>query len=417
MTIPKLIEYCFRHEYGRLVASLSRRIGIQHLEIVEDSVQSALMAGLESWTSKGLPDNPSAWLYKVASNRLMGELRQQSGRERILIQHTEDLISALEIKPNYFLSTELQDDFLRMLFVCCNSVVPIESQLVFALKSLCGFSIREIALRLFISEGNVYKRFSRARNYLKEFPLDSWDLDHQEYASRLPSVNKILYLMFTEGYLSVNHELSIRQELCAEAIRLASILANNNVGQIPETFALLALMNFHMARMTARHNSSAGLILLEQQDRLLWDQRKIQAGLVWLEKSSNGDNFSRYHAEAGIAAEHCLAKSFQQTRWDRIVENYLLLEQISPSIIHTLNRAVAVAEWKYPAAGLAVLQGLEPPDRFTSSFLWHAVLADLHRRSGDVNIARGYHNEASKLAPTPAIKELLEQRFKKGAAD
>jgi len=417
LTIPKLIEYCFRHEYGRLVASLSRRIGIQHLEIVEDSVQSALMAGLESWTSKGLPDNPSAWLYKVASNRLMGELRQQSGRERILIQHTEDLISALEIKPNYFLSTELQDDFLRMLFVCCNSVVPIESQLVFALKSLCGFSIREIALRLFISEGNVYKRFSRARNYLKEFPLDSWDLDHQEYASRLPSVNKILYLMFTEGYLSVNHELSIRQELCAEAIRLASILANNNVGQIPETFALLALMNFHMARMTARHNSSAGLILLEQQDRLLWDQRKIQAGLVWLEKSSNGDNFSRYHAEAGIAAEHCLAKSFQQTRWDRIVENYLLLEQISPSIIHTLNRAVAVAEWKYPAAGLAVLQGLEPPDRFTSSFLWHAVLADLHRRSGDVNIARGYHNEASKLAPTPAIKELLEQRFKKGAAD
>jgi len=412
-----LIEHFFRHEYGRLVASLSRRIGVQHLEIVEDSVQSALMAGLESWTIKGLPDNPSAWLYKVASNRLMGELRQQSGRERILIQHTEDLINALEITPNYFLSTELQDDFLRMLFVCCNRVVPIESQLVFALKSLCGFSIREIALRLFISEGNVYKRFSRARNYLKEYPLDAWDLDHQEYASRLPSVNKILYLMFTEGYLSVNHELSIRQELCGEAIRLATILANNKAGQIPETFALLALMNFHMARMTARQNSSGGLILLEQQDRLLWDQRKIQAGLVWLEKSSNGDNFSRYHAEAGIAAEHCLAKSFQQTRWDRIVENYLLLEQISPSLIHRLNRAIAVAEWQGPAAGLTILKGLEPPDRFRGSFLWRAVLADLHRRSGDVNIARGYHNEALKLAPTPAIKELLERRFKKGYAD
>ncbi|NOQ77500.1 MAG: RNA polymerase subunit sigma-70, partial [Methylococcaceae bacterium] len=230
-------------------------------------------------------------------------------------------------------------------------------------------------------------------------------------------VNKILYLMFTEGYLSVNHELSIRQELCDEAIRLATILANNKVGQIPETFALLALMNFHMARMTARQDSSGGLILLEQQDRLLWDKQKIQAGLVWLEKSSKGDNFSRYHAEAGIAAEHCLAKSFQQTRWDRIAENYLLLEQVSPSVIHRLNRAVAVAEWQDPATGLAILNGFEPPDRITGSFLWRAVLADLHRRNGDINIARGYHNEALKLAPTPAIKELLEQRFKKGEAD
>ncbi|NOR68643.1 MAG: hypothetical protein GQ532_02915 [Methylomarinum sp.] len=222
--------------------------------------------------------------------------------------------------------------------------------------------------------------------------------------------------MFTEGYLSVNHELSIRQELCDEAIRLATILANNKVRQIPETFALLALMNFHMARMTARQDSSGGLILLEQQDRLLWDKPKIQAGLVWLEKSSKGDNFSRYHAEAGIAAEHCLAKSFQQTRWDRIAENYLLLEQISPSVIHRLNRAVAVAEWKCPAAGLAVLQGFEPPDRFTGSFLWCAVLADLHRRNGDINIARGYYCEALKLAPTSVIKVLLERRFKKEGA-
>ncbi len=223
--------------------------------------------------------------------------------------------------------------------------------------------------------------------------------------------------MFTEGYLSVNHELSIRQELCEEAIRLATILANNKVGQIPETFALLALMNFHIARMTARQNSSGGLILLEQQDRLLWDKRKIQAGLVWLEKSSNGDDFSRYHAEAGIAAEHCLAKSFQHTRWDRIVENYLLLEQISPSFIHRLNRAVAVAELQDPAAGLAVLQGFEPPDRFKGSFLWIAVLSDLHRRSGNERIAGEYRNDALKLAPTPAIKILLERRLKKEDTD
>lgn len=417
MTTPRLIEHFFRHEYGRLVATLSRRVGVQHLEIVEDSVQSALMTGLESWTIRGLPDNPSAWLYKVASNNLMGELRQRSGRERVLLQHIEDSISALDIIPEYISSKELQDDMLRMLFVCCNDVVPLESQLVFALKSLCGFNIREIALRLFISEANAYKRFSRSRSCLKKYPLDSWDLNHAEYSSRLPSVNKVLYLIFTEGYLSVNCEISIRRELCEEAIRLATILANNKIGQTPETFALLALMHLHMARMTARQDSSGGLLLLEQQDRSLWDKQKIQIGLAWLEKSSCGENFSRYHAEAGIAAEHCLATSFHQTRWDRIAENYLFLEQATPSAIHRLNRAVAVAEWQGTDAGLVVLQSFEPPSWLTGSYLWSAVLADLHRRSGNMHIAKGYRHDALKSAPTPALKTLLQRRLKVDGID
>ena len=417
MTTPKLVEHFFRHEYGKLVATLTTRVGVQHLEIVEDSVQSALMAGLEFWTIRGLPDNPSAWLYKVASNKLMGELRQRSGRDRVLLQNAEDSVSFLEITPEYRSAKELQDDMLRMLFVCCNDAIPRESQLVFALKSLCGFSIREIALRLFISEANAYKRFSRSRSYLKKSPLDSWELNHEEYSSRLPSVNKILYLIFTEGYLSVNHEINIRQELCEEAIRLATILANHETGQTPETFALLALMNLHMARMTARQDSSGGLLLLEQQDRSLWDKQKIQAGLAWLEKSSYGENFSRYHAEAGIVAEHCLATSFHQTRWDRITENYLLLEQAAPSAIHRLNRAVAVAEWQGSAAGLAVLKDFEPPSWLVGSYLWSAVLADLYRRSGNVHKAKAYRDDALKLAPTPALKTLLLRRLKIDSID
>lgn len=384
---------------------------MQHLEIVEDSVQSALMAGVESWAIKGLPDNPSAWLYKVASNKLMDELRQRAGHDRLLLQHANESIGVLELPPEHFSSKELQDDMLRMLFVCCNSVVPIESQLVFALKSLCGFSIREIAQRLFVSEGNAYKRLSRSRTNLKKESLDSWDLNHGEYSSRLPSVNKVLYLIFTEGYLSVNHEMSIREELCEEAIRLAIILANNKAGQMPETFALLALMYLHMARMTARQDSSGGLILLEQQDRSLWDKQKIQTGLEWLEKSSYGDKLSRYHAEAGVAAEHCLATSFHETRWDKIAENYLLLEKMVPSAIHRLNRAVAVAEWRGPAAGLEILQGFEPPSWLTGSYQWSAVLADLHQRCGNKRIAKGYRDNALNSAPTPAIKQLLQRRL------
>jgi len=407
----KLIEHFFRHEYGKLVAILSRRVGVQHLETVEDSVQSALMTGLESWTVKGIPDNPSAWLYKVASNKLIGDLRQRLNRDQVLLAHAEDPLSSLAVTPEFFSSKELQDDLLLMLFVCCNDVVPIESQLVFALKSLCGFNVQEIAQRLFITEANAYKRFTRSRSYLKEFPLDTWDLTGKEYTTRLPSVMKVLYLIFTEGYLSASHEISIRVELCEEAIRLTTILANNKVGETPETYALLALMHLHMARMPARQDSSAGLLLLEQQDRSLWDHQKIQTGLVWLERASYGDTFSRYHAEAGIAAEHCLAKSFHQTRWDKIAENYMLLEQTAPSAIHQLNRAIAVAQWKGPEAGLAVLDGIKPPSWLEGSYLWSAVLADLHRRSGNTETAKTYRDDALKSAPTTALKKLLQHRL------
>src|SRR5258705_7886148 len=239
-----------------------------------------------------------------------------------------------------------------MLFVCCDEAIPVESQLVLALKTLCGFEIREIALRLFATEANVYKRLGRARSRLRELPLRPEELTGEQYSSRLPAVQKILYLLFTEGYRSSRADMTIRRELCDEAIRLATILAGHPAGQAPETFALLALMHLHAARMTARQDSSGGLLLLEEQDRDLWDQQGIQIGLEWLGRSSQGDRFSRYHAEAGIAAEHCLAPSFQETRWDRVVECYALLERIVPSALHKLNRAVADAEWQRPPEGL-----------------------------------------------------------------
>lgn len=324
----------------------------------------------------------------------------------------EAINAAPETNPEKFSSIEFQNDILRMLFVCCHDAIPIESQLVFALKSLCGFSIREIAQRLFISEANAYKRFSRCRQYLKESSLSSWDLNQAAYKSRLPAVSQVLYLIFTEGYLSVNHSIGIRRELCEEAIRLTTILANHSAGQTPETFALLALMYLHISRMSARQSQSEGILLLEQQDRSSWNKHHIQVGLCWLEKSSSGDHFSRYHAEAGIAAEHCLATSFKQTRWDRIAENYLLLEQAAPSAIHRLNRAVAVAEWQGPAAGIAILDQFKPPSWLIGSYLWAAVLADLYQRNGDLLKAKTYRDNALTSAPSLAIKSLLQQRFK-----
>ncbi len=411
----RLVEHFFRHEYGRLVATLSRRVGVQHIEAVEDAVQSALMAALESWTVAGLPDNPSAWLFRVAHNDLVGELRQLTRHRRILEQvATEDIATPVQ-GPEPVLSGEVQDDLLRMLFVCCDEAIPVESQLVLALKTLCGFDVREIAVRLFTSEANVYKRLGRARKRLRAFPPRTAALTGELYSSRLPTVHKILYLLFTEGYLSSHAETAIRRELCNEAMRLAAILAEHPVGRAPETSALLALMHLHAARMAARQDGFGGLLLLEEQNRDQWDRQEIQVGLEWLADSARGDVFSRYHAEAGIAAEHCLAPSFEETRWDKVVECYLLLEQLAPLAIHKLNRAVAVAEWHGPAAGLAVVDGFEPPTWLAGSYMWAAVLADLHRRCGHTRTANGYRALACKAAPTQAVKELLQRRLQIGA--
>ncbi len=340
---------------------------------------------------------------------------QRTGRSCILEQNVKEDVNTPENSPEFFLNGEVRDDLLRMLFVCCEEAIPVESQLVLALKTLCGFDVREIALRLFTSKANVYKRLGRARNRLRELPLRLGELADEQYSARLPAVHKILYLLFTEGYLSSHAEMPIRRELCNEAIRLAAILAEHPVGQAPETFALLGLMHLHSARMTARQDASGGLLLLEEQDRDLWDQQEIQVGLQWLAKSSKGEVFSRYHAEAAIAAEHCLAPSFQETRWDEVAKCYSLLERIAPSATHKLNRAVAVAEWQGPAEGLAALKGFEPPTWLAGSYIWAAVLADLHRRCGNAHTANRYRDVACKSAPTPAVRELLERRFQLGS--
>src|SRR5258706_8943549 len=282
LTAPKLVEHFFRHEYGRLVATLSRRVGMQYIEAVEDAVQSALMTALKSWTIAGLPDSPSAWLFRVAYNDLMAELRQRTRRRRILEENAKENIDTPDNGPDIFLAGELRDDLLRMLFVCCDEAIPVESQLVLALKTLCGFGVREIALRLFTSEANVYKRLGRACSRLRELPPRPGELTGEQYSSRLPAVHKILYLVFTQGYLSSHAEMAIRRELCDEAIRLATLLAEHPAGEAPETFALMALMHLHTARMTARQNSSGGVLLFEEQDPEVWDQRGNQIGLEWV---------------------------------------------------------------------------------------------------------------------------------------
>jgi len=383
---------------------------MQHIEAIEDAVQCALVKALETWTITGLPNNPPAWVHRVAKNELLSRFRQNQSRNKNLERYPLDALIPEDDTYVVYMESELQDELLLMLFVCCDESIPTESQLVFALKTLCGFSVSEIAHRLFISDANAYKRLSRARNRLKKLPTEPGHLSDEQYASRIPLVHKILYVLFTEGYLSSHADIPIRKELCFEAIRLTTLLAKHPVGQMPQTYALLALMHLHAARIESRQDSVAGLLLLEEQNRSLWDKSRIQVGLWWLARSAEGVTVSRYHAEAGIAAEHCLADTFSATRWDRVCENYALLERIAPSALHRLNRAVCLAELEGPQAGLKVLDGFEPPSWLLGSYQWYAVLGDLHRRSGNSELAAEYTTQARELAPTQAVKTLIARR-------
>src|SRR5262245_52491878 len=270
-SLPELPAHWFRRELGRLVSILSRRFGVARLELCEDAAQTALLRAAQAWASARL-ENPSAWLYRVAHNYVLDELRREKRDQRYLAEVHED-----------YAQQEVHDDMLRLLFVCADPAIPPESQLVLALKTLCGFSTGEIALRLFQSEDAVHKRLQRARARLRE---------HAEIQSidpkRVHGVLHMLYLLFNEGYSSAQPDRVIRRELTDEALRLALMLKEDPAGALPETDALLALMCFHAARFDARVDGMGGLLLLEEQDRARWDGELVQRGLVHLLRSARG---------------------------------------------------------------------------------------------------------------------------------
>lgn len=416
--VAALPDHYFRHEFGRQVAVLSRRFGMHRLELCEDAVQTALLRAVESWPQRGLPDNPSGWLYRVAMNEVLGHLRREKRIDPSVdnLEHVAAGDSSLA-EDAVYLEHEVQDDQLRMLFFCADPVIPRESQIVFALKTLCGFSVDEIALRLFKQQEGIYKRLQRARATLresvackcKELELETPAIE--SLATRLPSVLQIVYLLFTEGYSSAQPDRVIRRELCEEAIRLGLLLDGHPAGTAPETAALLALMYLDAARFDARVDGTGGLLLLEEQDRSLWNRELIRIGVSYLHRAARGEILSRYHVEAGIAAEHCLAPTYAETRWDEIARLYQMLDGVAPSPINTLNRAIAIAEWKGPEAGIALLEALKPPSWLLGYYLWDATLGELYRRRGDRERAHAHLTRALAAAPTHAEQALLRRRL------
>ncbi len=406
-TVHGALTLVLRHEYGRVMAALIRRFGGARLAIVEDALSQAMLEALSAWTTRGPPPSPRAWLHRAAYHRVVDELRRTRRHEPLLAQEAE----THEVEPS--LSDDVHDDELRALYACANQSIPLPSQLVFALRTLAGFSTREIAVRLVTTEDNVQKRFERARDAFSTIDIGA-ELGGDALRERNDAVLRMLYVMFTEGYFASSGEKLLKLELCREAIRLTSFVTKHAQLCSSNALALLSLMHLHHARRDARVDEDGRPVLLEDQDRTRYHVDELGHGLALLQQASTTDAGdtrlpSVWHLEAAIAAEHAFAPSFAETRWGVIVGIYDRLAALDASPLHALHAAVAASYAQGPEAGLARLRQMQPPTWLTGSHLWLATHADLNARAGRIELARDFYDKAIALAP-PLERDVLTRR-------
>lgn len=394
-----LVEHFFRHETGRLHGALIRLLGVQNLALAEDVTQEALLRALRVWSMGGVPANPSAWITRVAMNLAKDVLRHQHmsvGKESAIITHLEQVSSTPVAAGEN--DSEIHDDALRLMFVCCHPSIASDAQVVLGLKVLCGFNTGEIARAFLSSEAAIAKQLTRTKQRIQEAGIGFNIPEGEDLGPRLDGVLSALYLLFNEGYKASAGERLLREELCQEAIRLASLLVAHAVGNVPRSHALLALMLLTSARFPTRLDEHGDLLRLDDQDRSKWDQSLIERGLVHLAEAAHGRYLSEYHLQAGIAAIHCTAADNASTDWARILSHYDELNRTKPSPIVALNRAVAVSYLQGPQAALDVIAEIPQRDRLESHYLLHAVIGELHLRLHNDRAAAESFRRALHLA-------------------
>jgi RNA polymerase sigma factor (sigma-70 family) len=411
--VSQLVEHLFRHESAKMIATLTRIFGIEHLSLAEDVVQEALSRALETWPYRGIPEKPSAWIMRASRNLALDVIRRQKSfraKEAEIAQLMERDGSAGETA--IFSEHEIADDRLRLMFVCCHPVIPPEAQVALALKTLCGFSVAEISHAFLTTEAAIAKRLTRAKQRIEEARVPFEIPTGDELARRLDSVLQSLYLLFNEGYKASSGEKLVRRELCEEAIRLTELLAQHPAGNHPKTHALLALMVFNAARLAAREDDRGNLLRLEEQDRTRWDQAMIARGMSHLRESAAGGAVSEYHLQAGIAACHATAKDYQSTDWARILSLYDRLMEFDDSPVVALNRAVAVANVHGAKTGLEAVRAIRDGKKLDSYYLLHAVIGELQMRLNNREAAAQEFRKAFELAETKPERALLLKRLR-----
>lgn len=412
--ISGLTDHLFRHEAGKLVAVLTGIFGIERLQLAEDVVQEAMVRALQTWPYYGVPKNPAAWLTQAAKNLALDTIR----REKTFHEKQPQIISHIEQWPGESdggrspaFENEIKDDRLRMMFVCCHPLISQEDQVALALKTLCGFSPVEIAKAFLTTEAAIAKRLTRAKQRIRETQIRFEIPEGEELTRRLDSVLQSLYLLFNEGYKASSGDSLVREDLCREAIRLTSLLAEHPAGHQPRTHALLALMLLNAARIPSRTDGEGNLLRLQEQDRSRWNQQMLARGMFHIAQSAAGNELSEYHLQAGIAACHCAAKDYASTDWPHILELYDRLIEFDDSPVVALNRAVALAEVHGPQAGIEAVEAIQNLQSLESYYLLYAVLGEFESRLNHTRAAAAHFRKSLQLAEIKSEQNFLAKRL------
>ena len=407
----EVADHLFRHKGAKVVATLTAHLGTHRLQLVEDVVQEALLRALQTWSYRGVPDNPAAWLTKVAKNLaftvLQREQRWNQKQDGIAAEHERWLAAP----TNNMTHETFADDTLRMMFVCFHPELATDAQTALALRTLCGFSPAEIAAAFLTSEAAVAKRLVRARQRIRDLSLPFAVPDAAELSSRLDGVLHTLYLLFNEGYKASVGDRLVREELCHEAIRLVTLITQHPATQDLRAHALLALMLFNAARLDTRTDDAGNLLRLHEQDRSAWNQEMIQRGVLCLRHASQGNALSVYHIESSIAATHCLAADASTTDWTLILHLYDQLLAITGSPVTAMNRAVAVARVHGAQAGLDVLDNIPQRSALEGNHLYHAMRGTFAAELGQTAAAVAHFRQAAKLALLPVERDFIARRI------
>ncbi len=350
----ELLEHLFRQMAGRMTSHLARLLGSARLDLAEEIAQEAMLRALQIWPYQGVPENPPAWLFRTARNLALDLLR----RERMVERKHQDLRPE-EFAPaeNLDLDSELRDDELRMILMCCHPEIPRDASVALSLKTVGGFSVREIARAFLTEEATIAQRLVRAKRQIRERGVTLDLPGGEELKTRLDAALEALYFVFNEGYAAHEGEDLIRRDLCFEALRLTRLIASSSLVS-PRVHALVAMMALQSARLPARVDALGDLVLLEDQDPALWDQQLIALGFHHFDLSMAGEQVSEYHVQAAIGATHIRGGMAGAVEWETILRLYDQLLTLSGSPVVALNRAVAVAKVHGAAAALAAIDPL-----------------------------------------------------------
>jgi RNA polymerase sigma-70 factor (ECF subfamily) len=409
--LGKTIETLYRSESGRVLATLVRLLG--DLDLAEEAMHEAFAAALEFWSQTGIPDKPRPWLISTARFKAIDVIRRRvrfGGVQKDLVAYMESRVNGAPGGNQEIGEEEIEDDRLRLIFTCCHPALPPEGQVALTLREVCGLTTEEIARAFLVTPAALAQRIVRAKSKIRETPIPYEVPAPEELPERLGAALQVVYLVFNEGYSAAAGAEVTRAELTGEAIRLGRLLAG--LQPEPEVDGLLALMLLQESRRAARTSPAGELILLEHQDRALWNREQIAEGVALVEKALGSRRFGPYTLQAAIAAVHAEAESTAATDWRQIVALYNQLVRIQPSPVVHLNRAVAIAEFNGPEAGLAQIEAVLEHGELANYYLAHSARAELYRRLGRTAEARASYERALALTRQAPERQFLEDRIR-----